>query len=182
MRRRALLALAPLSACAAPPQEGAPPPPEPVRASLADPRRQAVLSAAYAFADTGRLAGHPAAAARATAALEWMAAALPADQAWIPANPSLFPLLRMARADLRASLGIAPTAPPEQVTRSLADTAVALDAGSRAGAAAALTPVAPGGAEAVLARLDRLPQQPRAAQATALAQEELQRMMRDDPE
>jgi hypothetical protein len=148
---------------------------------LTDPGRQAVLSASYAFSDTGRLAGRPAEAARAAARLEWMAAALPGDQGWIGASPRLFPALRDARGELRAALGLAPEAPAASVSPPLAAAADALATGRRAEAARALDPVAPGGGEAVLARLGALPPLPRAASATRLAADEMIRITQDDP-
>jgi hypothetical protein len=162
------------SGCAAPPPP-APPPPERAAAGAADPARQAVLSAAYVFGDTGRVAGRPAAAARAAADLEWMAVGLAQDQGWIGATPILFMRLAEARAELRDLLGIAADAPPEVVIGRLLGAAAALDAGHPAEAEAGL------GARAV-ARLGALPQLPRAAHATQLAQAEMVRIMQGDPE
>ncbi len=177
----ALAILLALAGCAASPvTEMAPEPP--AVAGAADPGRSAVLAASYVFADPARVAGRPAEAARAAAELEWMAASLPGDPRWIPATPALFPQLRTARASLRQTLGVAPAAPAPEVVRALLDASAALESGSRTGAAAALTPVAPGGGEAVLARLDRMPPVPGAGPATALAREELLRLGRDDPD
>lgn len=178
--RLGLLPLLLLTGCAArPAAPGLEPPPMP---GAGDPARAAVLGAAHAFADPARLAGRPAEAARAAAELEWLAAALPRDPGWIPANPALFPQLAAARLALRESLGLSAAAPPGEMVRALLAAAGRIEAGDRAAAAAALRPVAAGPAEAVLARLERLPPQPRAGFATRLAQEEMLRMGRDDPD
>jgi hypothetical protein len=174
-----LLAL--LAACTATPREAVPAAPLQALAGAADPTRQAVLSAAYVFAEPSRVAGRPADAARAVAQLEWLAVALPADSRWIPATPMLFPRLLDARAGVRRSLGLAPAAPATATVPALMAAAAALDAGDRAGAAAALAPVSVGGGEGVLARLDPLLAQG-AGGATSLAQEEMLRMGRDDPD
>lgn len=148
---------------------------------LGDPGRQAVLSTAYVFGDTRRVAGRPAEAARAAAQLEWMAVALPQEPHWRPAAPSLAPLLAGARDELRRGLRLAPGAPAIAVSPALAAAAEALAAGQVEAAARALDPVAPGGGAGVLGRLDPLPPLPRAAFATRLAQDEMIRMTQDDP-
>lgn len=168
-----------LAACAEP--AAVPPVPQPTVASVADPMRQAVIGAAFAFSDTTRLAGRPADAARAAAQLEWMAVALAQDQWWIGAVPTLFFQLRDAGEDLRGAIGLAPQASAVVVTRSLGEAAGALDRGDRAAAAAALAPVAPAGGEAALARLYALPALPRAAAATRFAEQEMMRIMTSDP-
>jgi hypothetical protein len=168
MRRAILLAGLLLAACAG----GPPPEPVPDRPTIGagDPAHQAVLVAAYAFGDTRRLAGRPADAARAAAAV-----ALPQDFRWTGASPLLFGQLRDARAELRGVLGIAPDASPVAVSQRLRAAARLLDEGSRAEAAAAL------GGEAALDRLGALPRLPRTAAATGLAQSELGRLMQEDP-
>ncbi len=169
------------SACAPVPAQDVPPPlPRADAATLSDPGRRAVLSAAYVFADPRRVAGRPAEAARAAAELEWMAAALPGDPRWAPANPLLFPALAGARDELRGSLGLAPGT-PAAIGGALSGAADALAGGQRAQAAGLLDPVARRGGAAVLARLEALPPLPRAAQATRLAQEEMIRLNQDDP-
>lgn len=176
-----LAALASLAACAAPPPGEPLPTLAQPAAGAADPTRQAVLSAAASFANPSALAGRPADAARAAAQLEYLAAVLPSDQRWIGATPTLFSQLAQARSDLRSALGIALAAPSATTVRSLSEAADALDQGSRAGAVAALTPVAPGGGAAVLDRLERLPPLPRAASATRSAQQEMLEMDLRDP-
>jgi hypothetical protein len=183
--RRALLAglVLLLGACAARPVPPAVPPvPVQANAGAADPVRQAVLSAAYVFADTSRIAGRPADAARAVAQLEWMAVGLPREQVWIGAVPTLFFALDRATAEVRAVLGIAPQATPAAVVQGFGEAAAALDRGAPDAAAAALAPVATGGGAALAARLQALPRLPLAAAATNQAQQEMQRLMMSDPE
>jgi len=140
-----------------------------------------VLSSAYAFARPERLHGNPAAAARAVASLEWMTESLPFDQRWIGAAPATFSRLALGRAEVRAALGLTADAAPHRVAEALGQAALALDGGNRAQAAAALNPVAPGGGAAVLGVLDALPRLPRAAEATAMADREMLRLMQEDP-
>ncbi|WP_237217864.1 hypothetical protein, partial [Falsiroseomonas oryziterrae] len=129
---RALPILLLLAACAALPPAQPLPPVHTTGAS--DPTRQAVLAASWAFGTPGRLAGRPAEAARAAGQVEYLAAALPQDQRWIGARPTVFPALRDARVELRDALGIRQDAPDEAVGRALLDAGSALDAGNRAGA------------------------------------------------
>lgn len=176
-----------LAACTAAPRPVAgpavqlPPPPPGTPSSAGDPGRGAVLFAAYAFTRTDRLHGNPAAAARAVAQLEWMAATLPFEPRWIGANPVTFGQLALARAEVRAALGLAAEAPPHLLAAALGEAAVALDRNDRAGAARALAPVAPAGGAGVVSRLEALPRLPRAAEATSLADREMLRLMQDDP-
>jgi hypothetical protein len=184
LTRRAVAAAAALllpGACAAPP-EPVPPVPLQPRASAADPARQAVLSTAAAFADPTRLAGRPADAARAVAQFVWMRVALPRDQWWIGANPTLFFALDGGERELRGALGIRPEAGAAAVIAAFAQAATALEAGSRQDAAAALDPVATDGGAAVLARLDPLPPLPRTAAAARFADQQMMEIMRYDPE
>jgi len=179
---RALPILLLLAACAA--QGPSPPPAQPLppvqSSGAADPTRQAVLSTSWAFATPGRLAGRPAEAARATGQVEYLAAALAADQRWIGARPTVIPDLRDARAELRDALGIPRAAPDEAVGRAMLDAAAALDAGNRGGATAALGTVSPAPA-LTLARLESLPPLPRTAAATGEAQAEMRRLDQEDP-
>lgn len=171
-----------LGACATQPVPPAPPPvPVQANAGAADPVRQAVLSAAYVFADPSRIAGRPADAARAVAQLEWMTVGLPREQIWFGATPTLFFALDRATAEVRSAVGIAPQASPDAVVRGFGEAAAALDRGAPDAAAAALAPVSGDGA-AVVARLGALPRLPLAAAATNQAQQEMQRLMMSDPE
>lgn len=177
-----ILLAASLAGCAVQPASPpAQPVPLPQQGGIGDPGRQAVLSSAAVFADTRRIAGRPAEAARAVSRLEWMAATLPTDPAWIPASPLVFQSLRQGQAATRRVLGLDQAASPAAVSRALLDAAAALDAANREAATTALAPVAPGGGAALLARLESLPQVPEAANATRAAQSEMLRMMQEDP-
>jgi hypothetical protein len=182
-----LVALLGLGACTgAPrlvqgPEVPLPPPPPGTPSTAGDPGRGAVLAAVYAFTRPERLHGNPAAAARAVADLEWMAATLPFEQQWIAANPATFSQLNLGRDEVRAALGLDGAAPPDRVAAALGQAAVALDRQDRAAAAGALAPVAPGGGQGVLRVLDSLPRLPRAAEATSMADREMLRLMQDDP-
>ncbi len=182
----ALAGLTLLGACANPtpqPREAIPNPPTPPVASAADPGRQAVIEAAYAFSDTSRLAGRPADAARAAADLEWMAVALPRDPRWVDASALVFPSLVGARDTLRRNLGIPTSLPSTTVVSGLSRASSTLAAGDRSAASTALAPLAPEGPDALLARLSALPQMPEVAAATRLAENELFRSARQrDPD
>jgi len=163
------------------PEVPLPPGPPGTASSAGDPGRGAVLSAAYAFARPERLRGNPAAAARAVASLEWMTATLPFEQHWIAATPATFSRLTLGRDEVRGALGLSRDAPPHLVAAALGQAALALDRGDREAAATALNPVAPGGGAGVLRVLDALPRLPRAAEATAMADHEMLRLMQEDP-
>lgn len=117
-----------------------------------------------------RIAGHPADAALVVARLEYIAVALREPQ-YGAIEPVTVPMLDRARAALRAALGIPATLPGVTVAITFAEAAQRLAAGDRAGAAAALTPVA-GAAppDAVLAGLDHLVLPPIVAHAAANAE------------
>ncbi len=170
-----------LVACAVPgPIAGRETVPLPPVTGAGDPMRAAVTSAAWAFADTRRLDGQPAEAARAVARLEWLAAELPADPTWNAASPMAAAMLRQGRDAVRGSIGIPLALPADAVARAMIGAATALDAGNPQAGAAALAPVAAGQPGALLARLDHLPQSGEANAATAMAYAELIRLGRDE--
>jgi hypothetical protein len=175
----ALLAALALGACAAAPARQAEVPLPPAAIGAADPGRGAVLSAAYVFEDPSRIAGRPAEAARAAARLEWMAETLPGDPRWRSARADLFPALAQSRDAVRRELGIRPAAPPDAVASALIAAAQPLDRGARGEAEAALRPVS-GDPAATVARLAALPQVPRAAFATSLAAQQMNRLGQTD--
>lgn len=119
MRRRALLALAPLAACAEglAPVETASLPPGSVEGA-GDPTRAAVSRAAFFFAGPARPPGAPA-AARAVADMEYLAANLPFDPRWADRDPLLPVRLRQARAEWRQALAIPPDTPPQAMINRL---------------------------------------------------------------
>lgn len=154
----------------------------PAEEGFGDPLRAAVLRAGWAFGSPERLAGRPADAARAAADLEALATIAPREPRWIGMIGTAPLLLEAARGDLRAALGVPATAPADAVASSLRAAAVALDAGDRGRAAAALPPdLFPAGGAAVLDRLSALPPLPRVAQATGLLQTEVERLGQEDP-
>jgi hypothetical protein len=175
--RLALLLL--LAGCAAPaPRAALPPMPAMPAIGLSDPARATVALAVDAFAHPARLSGNPEAAARAVARLEWLAEAASNEPSWEQISPVAALSLATARQDARAALGIRPDAQPAFVITALDRAAERLRAGDQAQAAAALNTL---GSE-VLPRLSALPPLPRAQQATAVMQYELNRMVQDQPD
>ncbi len=143
-----------------------------------DPVRGAALSAPWWLADTSRLAGNPAQAARTAVQLEVVADAFRQDPRYRheASGPALH-ATRQGVAELRQAIGIAPTAPPASVIAALRDAAAALDQGRPARAEAALTgPDFPLGPQATLARLATLPRLPRVSEAAAAAYGEIRRL------
>jgi hypothetical protein len=175
----ALVALLSIAACATAPVGEPLPVPVQTNAGAADPTRQAVLSASWAFGRAQRLP--PADAARAVAQLEYLSASLPTDPRWAGASPIVFSQLALGRTEVRDALGVAPSATPAVAIRGFADAAVALDQGDRTAAAAALAPIAPGGGTNVLSRLEPLPSLPIAAAATRNAEQEMLNTDQRDP-
>ena len=84
-----------------------------------DPTRTTILSSAYVFNSPAALAGNPAAAARALAGMEYLAAEIPIGPRWIEYTPQVTFELRAARAEWRQVLGIPPDALPQPVVDSL---------------------------------------------------------------
>jgi hypothetical protein len=180
MRLALLPLLALFAGCAEMRTPAAPPPPADLAGGnqpgqLADPARAAIVASAAAFADAGlSLAEKPEAVAQAAAQLEYLSLVLPRSEAYAAMPRATVMSLDLARAEVRAALGINDAADPQQVMRALLAAARALRAGQAEQAAAAL-PVGlfrPGGAASVrrLAEPGPLPQ---AAAATNLAQQDL---------
>ena len=104
-----------------------------------DPLRGAALYAPRNLGDTSRWAGRPAEAAVAAEQVEFLTSGLPASPRYAPElNPAVVQQLEVARAEMRAYLGIAPAADPALVIAALRRAAESLRAGSRAKAEAAL--------------------------------------------
>ncbi len=176
MRRSALMLLV-LASCSAPPAPTpvAGPPPA-AQAGITDPARGTVLVAADEFAHPDRLRANPAAAARALARLEWLAAAAPQQPGWQAMNPLVMTDLGLARDEARVSLGLPANMAPAQVITALEGAAAALADGDRARAASVL-------GERPLARLSSLPPLRLAGPATTRLQRELNRLnQRDEDE
>lgn len=183
--RRALLPLllAPAACALPPPVPGVRLPAEaPIAQGVTDPGRSAILSTAYVFNQPSSIAGNPAAAAEALGNLEFLAAHVASDQYYRDFDPLVAPLLAQGRDEARAVMGFRPGAPSQVALDSLYGTSAALRSGNRTRAEAALGPLLarPGQEAAVLSRLAALPPLPRAAWATARAQNALrQRDSRD---
>jgi hypothetical protein len=178
MKRSLLLVLPLLAACSgplltAPAGQWATLPRDAV-IGAGDPTRSAVLSTAAVFGDRTPAAGQPATAARGIAQMEFLAVALPADNNFANASPTLMPQLATARREWRGALDIAPDAAPQAIIDSLYSAARALDAGQRDAAAAALPPaIFRRGSAATLTQLASLPNLPSTAAASATAQQAL---------
>ncbi|WP_198377394.1 hypothetical protein [Neoroseomonas rubea] len=104
-------------------------------------------------------AGQPAAAARAIAEIEWLAATLPMSPRWSTIGGSGMTQLQLARNEARAALGIPPGAPAQSVINGLAAASTALAANDSAGVARALPRATfPLGPEETVRRLSAPPQ------------------------
>ena len=117
----------------------------------------AINIAQWAFADPSRIAARPVEAARAAAALEYLAVALNAPR-WAGMSPITKMEMVTGRAELRQTLGVPPSAPSQPVIQSLLDCANALAAGDPIAATATLrTPYFTHGAERTVAILTAMP-------------------------
>ena len=135
-----------------------------------DPMRAAIYGASHAFNNPRGLAD-PAAAARACAQLEFLAANVPQDARY-SFTPTLAGQLAAAREEMHAAIGIAPGAWPQSVVDGLYFASVELDRGNRANALGALSPVIFPNADATLTRLAGLGWLPFSAAASAQAERE----------
>lgn len=123
-----------------------------------DPDVGAANLASWAFADSGRTYGRPIEGARAAASLDYLAGAIYVSPRWAHVSALTKEELLQGRVELRAALGVAPTATSQQLVDSLTATGTALAAGDRAGALRQLSPaVFPAGSEKTLATLANLP-------------------------
>lgn len=123
-----------------------------------DPDVGASNLASWAFADSGRTYGRPIEGARAAASLDYLAGAIYVSPRWAHVSALTKEELLQGRAELRAALGVAPTATSQQLVDSLTGAGTALAAGDRAGAVRRLNPaVFPAGGEKTLATLANLP-------------------------
>ncbi|WP_431284116.1 hypothetical protein ACQW02_04725 [Humitalea sp. 24SJ18S-53] len=126
--------------------------------NVGDPARAAVTAAAEAWSNQRRFEGNPAAAARAAALLEWLAADVPRSPRWAALPRQLGFDLANARAELRQALSIQADAPPGEVIGPLTTAANAgTDAAARARALQA-APFAqgPDGTAVLLGRMGSL--------------------------
>lgn len=154
MRRRPLLALPLLlGACAQDPVAD-------YLGGFGSPLRGAILYAPRNLGDTSIYAGNPAGAAMAGAQLEFINRAVREDPIYAPRiGGDLLPGVQAAVNEMRAAIGINPTAPGALVEQSLRLAAQQLRAGDRRAALATLSDPRfyPAGGEATLARLSNLP-------------------------
>lgn len=113
-------------------------------------------------------AGQPAAAARAVAEMEWLAATVPTHPIWQTASGLASVGLLQARNEARTALGIPPRAPAQAVINGLAAAAIAIEDGdSRALDAALPRATFPLGPAATVQRLAQPPAVPSAMLALA---------------
>ena len=146
-----------------------------------DPDQTALNQAEYAFADPSRLYGRPAEAARAAAAIDYLAGAFETAPRWAYLSPDTKDEMLNARAGVRQALGIAPDAPSQRVVDALLTAADALDAGNSTAAVAALR--APGFTlppGRTLARLSEMPYVQAANVATREASDAAQEVPQPD--
>ena len=145
-----------------------------------DPVRGAAFHAPRILGNTSRWEGRPADAAVAVEQLEFLASELATSPRYAPEiNPAVLQTLQRARTEMRGYIGIPASADPQVVIESMRRAAVALRAGSRAQAEAALTGSAfPEGPEVTLARLNAMPRLPRTAEAAGAVAAEIDRMDR----
>ncbi|SFL07920.1 hypothetical protein [Falsiroseomonas stagni] len=178
MRRRSLMLLPLLAACAPmPPPEAVQLPATAAVEGAGDPTRGAILAASSAFASPASLAGDPAAVATALAQLEFLAVALDGG-AWRDMDPLVVPMLRQGRAEARSAFGFRPDASAQAAVDALYGAAAAIRVRDSAAAAASLLPLAPDGA--ALSRLAALPILPQAIAGTTRARAALVRRDRGE--
>ncbi|MGC8477705.1 MAG: hypothetical protein ACP5NP_15250 [Acetobacteraceae bacterium] len=129
----------------------------PASTGLSDPT-DLIAVTAYAFAERGRLAGHPARAAEMVAALDSLAGVLATDARFYGSAPIAKLELLHARRVVRRVLGIAPGATSAQVVGSMLNLSFALAHGHHAAAAKILrAPIFTFGPSRTLAILSDMP-------------------------
>jgi len=106
--------------------------------SLGDPDMWAINQAQWAFAVASRTHNNPADAARASAAVDYLAGQLNTSPRWAGLSPLAKMEMLQARQEVRATLGIVPNAPSQLVVDSLMAAADALTVGNPHAAMAAL--------------------------------------------
>ena len=102
----------------------------------------AANQAAWAFAAPERTANNPVDAARAAAAIDYLAGELASNPRWLMISPLTKQEMVQARIDVRQALGIVPNVPSQVVVNALLRFAAEWQAGNQAGAIQALA--APG--------------------------------------
>ena len=123
-----------------------------------DPDVAAMNMAQYAFADPSRTYGRPIDAARAAAAMEYVAGEFYTSPRWSNVSPITKEQLLQGRNEVRAALGVVPGASSQAVVNRLTAAADAMQAQNRGAAVGLLgAPVFTTSGEAVLARLSAMP-------------------------
>jgi hypothetical protein len=171
--RPALIALALLAACAPDPRPAADGsgwvrlPPEAVRVIALDSDSLAANHIGATLAAPSRLAGNPAAQARALGFYEFATVAL-AGPRWAALDASAVQQLRAGRAELRDAFGIRQDAPAQVVLESLFLAGSALSVGDTASAARSFPPgILTGPADRTVALLADPPPLPRVQRASS---------------
>lgn len=134
----------------------------------------AVQQAQWAFADPGRTLGRPLEAARASAAMDYIAGQLNTSPRW--ANISAITKMQLleGREEVRRALGVRPGVPSQAVVDTLAGISNALIAGDQAAAYnLANAPIFEAPGEPVMARLSNMPYLQMANVSTMRAANEL---------
>ncbi len=142
--------------------------------SNGDPDVTALNLAQNAFADPGRTYGRPTDAARAAAAMEYVAGEFYVSPRWQDISASTKEQLLQGREEVRQALGVVPGTSSQLLVNRLVAAADALAAGDQAAALQLLGPPAfstPG--EQTLARLSNLPYMQMANVSTMRAANEM---------
>jgi hypothetical protein len=158
-RSGVLLACALSVGCAAvtPPPDTATLPPD-AYGTNADGDVGAINQAAWAFADPRRTRNDPADAARAVAAVDYLAGELSRNPRWDFMSPLTKQEMLQARVSVRQALGISPAAPSQEVVNRMLYAGNALAAGNPQAAETALQPpVFTLGPQQTLALLSSMP-------------------------
>ena len=140
---------------------------------LQDAGAATLSTARWAFSAERNLAGDPAEAARAVAAMEYLAGEMNTNPRWFFLAPAAKDELLEARVALRALVGAAPDARAQVVMDNLIDFANRMTSGDAAGARAQLTHAAFPSPDETVRRLQALPFSPIANLATAHAAQSL---------
>jgi hypothetical protein len=132
-----------------------------------DPQTAAIGVSAWALAEPSRTRNNPVIAARAIAAVDYLAGDLSSNPRWIAMNPLHKQMMLQARVEERQALGIAPQASSQQVVDSLLAFGAAMQLGNGPEAELSLrSPVFTLPPEETFSRLRNLPPLPEANVAT----------------
>ena len=139
-----------------------------------DPDVAAVDYAAAAFSASSSTYGDPAAGAEAALAMDYIAGELSTAPRWAYVDPDITAGLLRGRDETRAALGVVPGAPSQAVVNALSAARIALQAGDRTAAEAALrSPVFTRPPDKTIEALGNLPYMQAADASTLRAKEAL---------